>query len=136
MALEMIIDAVLALLLAGVIVAAFILDRRLSVVRDGHKEMASLIAQLTAVTDAARAAIFDLKTSSSDSNEELQAAICRASGLSEELTLIVEAGDSLADHLADAACKAGSNARAQQKKLANFTFDGGSEVLMALKEAR
>ena len=140
---EMIIDVILAVLLAGVIGAAFVLDRRLVVLRSGQNEMSGLIARLSAVTDAARRAVVELKSASGDTQEELQSAISKATGLTDELTLIVEAGDSLADRLANAASEAGSRARARraaEEKFMpeeySFDVDGGSDVLMALKEAR
>lgn len=97
--LELIIDIVLALLLGGAIISAWILNKRLDIVRKGQTEMAALVQQLNIATTNAQTSVSSLKNAGIDAQDNLTNEIKKARALADELTLITEAGDSLANRI-------------------------------------
>lgn len=99
MALETIIDLVLAVLLLAAIGSSFLLHQRINVFRKGQEELGVLVGQLNEATNQARASVAEMKSNGLVVEEHLKSEISRARALADELSLITEAGDSLADRL-------------------------------------
>lgn len=95
----LLIDGVLACLLLAVIGACFIVYRRLGTIKEGQAELRVLVGQLnTAVVEAQRG-VANLKQSAAEVEERLQVETRKASSLADELGLITEAGNNLADRI-------------------------------------
>ncbi|WP_374764500.1 DUF6468 domain-containing protein [Yunchengibacter salinarum] len=97
--LDLTIDGVLALLLIGAMITGYMVHRRLSALREGQKEMEGLVTRLDGAVNRAQHAIGDLKTEAGAAREKLEGNIRRAKSLSEELAMITEAGNNLADRI-------------------------------------
>ena len=158
--LELIIDIVLALLLGGVIISAWILNKRLDIVRMGQTEMADLVQQLNVATSNAQNSVAHLKNAGLDAQENITTKIKMARALADELTLITEAGDSLANRIEENLTRSAQSAKAateKNKKTAKnikdadpadilddvkdkasktSTHDADEDLLEALKQAR
>jgi hypothetical protein len=99
MALETIIDLVLAVLLVAAIGSSYLLHRRIDVFRKGQQELAGLVEQLNQATNQAQASVAEMKSSGLVAEEQLKSQIGKARALADELSLITEAGDNLADRI-------------------------------------
>ena len=134
-AVELIFDIVLAGLLLAVLVGGFLVNRRLAALRAGQAELAALIDRLNGATDHAHEAIADLKIQASEREDDLRKQMAKARALADELTLITEAGDNLANRLEQRLTGAASGRPATPDN-----DDDGNEpdhdILQALKEAR
>ena len=108
---EIIFDVILAGLLIAVIAAAYILNGRLEKLRRGQEEMAGLVNRLDQVTTAAQMSVDELKALGASTQRELNAAIAKARGVGDELSLITEAGDNLAGRLEAKLSSAAADAR-------------------------
>ena len=96
---ELIIEAVLALLMIAVIASAWVLNQKLTIIRQGQEEMADLVAKLDQVSNDAQASLVELKTKGTEAEEQLRHHTQKARALADELSVITEAGNSLADRL-------------------------------------
>lgn len=96
---DLMIDILLVTLLGVAIYGAYRLNRNLGVIRHGQEELTGLVAQLNEATGRAQTSIQELKRTGSGIEESLHSEIGRARALADELSLITEAGDSLADRL-------------------------------------
>lgn len=88
----------IALMLA-VLVACFIVYRRLEAVRQSQRELGKLVERLERAGATAQAAIENLHGQASHIGERLEGHIATGRGLKEELTVIVESGTALAERL-------------------------------------
>lgn len=98
-------DLLVALLLALVAIYCYVLDRRLSAVREGQASLAAFLAQLTEATQAAERTIGGLKGLADGTGGELQARVKAARGVADELALLVESGARVAERLEGARAK-------------------------------
>lgn len=99
MGIDLISNGVVAILLACTIWFAFNLNRRLGVMRTQQEEFARLVLSLNQATSRAQEGIYELKTVSQTSAEALRAEIVKARALADELAIITEAGNNLADRI-------------------------------------
>lgn len=97
--LSLIMDLVVLAALAVTIYYAVRLSRSLAVFRQYRHEFANVLGQLSRNIEQANSAILGLKEASRSSGEHLQELVDQARLLSDELSLINEAGDSLAGRL-------------------------------------
>jgi len=95
----LLLDLLVAALLSATIFYCWQLNRRLVVLRGGHDELRLLIENLSDATRKAQAATQDLKTSSDVVGARLGAQVAGARALVDELQLIVDAGNTLADRV-------------------------------------
>lgn len=123
------VDAVLILLLAAVLWACWRVNARLGEIRNGQAELADLAMRLESLTGKARDALAELRTGSEAAESGLKGEIRRARALTDELTLITEAGDNLATRLER------KLAPDREERGAPDRSRGGA-VLHALREAR
>lgn len=92
-------DLGLAALLVTVIVLALRLDRRLKTVRDSSGELHSLIKGLNEATERAHQAVAQMGAAGREHKATLGSSIAKARELSDELSLITQSADTLADRL-------------------------------------
>lgn len=145
---ELIVDGFLAVLMAGVIFSAFVLNQRITNLRKGQEEMNALVSKLDAVTRSAQMSVEELKNISVQTQKEIAEKINKARGLADELSVITQAGDNLASRLdvqlSGASAESKKNkkpkaapAKTKQVKSPQGELDEEQEkVLEALKLAR
>ena len=96
---SLIIDALIAVLLVATIAYAAVLNRKLSVLRDGKSEMAALIASFSESAERAGSGVETLKQAAGHSGEVLQNQVDTARGLVDDLGYLIEKGTRLAERL-------------------------------------
>lgn len=96
---ELIGQGVLAVLLLLTIGYCAVLERRLRGIRSAHQEMQNLIDQFARATEQAERGMGQLKETARDISGELQADIDTATALRDELRLITQTGNTLADKI-------------------------------------
>lgn len=136
---SLLIDGVLAFLLITVIVVCFFVYRRLGTIREGQAELRVLVDQLNSAVVEAQRSVANLKQSAAEVEGRLQVETRKASSLADELGLITEAGNNLADRI-----EQGLTGNAQAPKSASSGFSTKpepekkqqKEILAALREAR
>ena len=124
MTVAFILDIVIAALLGVTIVYCWRLNRRLAALRQGRAELAKLISSLTEATTKAEAGISQLKGSAQEAGDELRKELSSARALRDELALITESGNNLANRLEERLMNAGR------------TREDGSVDLQAVRAAR
>lgn len=102
MPVALILESLVAVLLIVTIGYCFILNRRLGLLRGDQTELNEVVRVLNEAADKARNSVEHLRRSSVSIAEELSDKITAGRALSDELGVIVESGNSLADRLADA----------------------------------
>jgi len=105
-----VLDMIIAILLVATIVYAFVLNRKLSVLRNAKAEMEMLVARFADSTAKAESGIQNLKAHASESGAALDSMTTRAAGLAGDLSFLVEKGTSLANRLEKAIESARSEA--------------------------
>ncbi|HRQ62133.1 MAG TPA: DUF6468 domain-containing protein, partial [Alphaproteobacteria bacterium] len=111
--LPLIMDVVVLVVLAVTIYYAVRLSAGLNAFRQYRHEFANVLAQLSRNIEQANSAILGLKEASRSSGEHLQELVDQARLLADELTLINQAGDSLAGRLEGLAEKSRKVARGE-----------------------
>lgn len=96
---ELISNAVVAVLLIVMIGYSFVLNKRLNGLRKNHEEMSRLIASLNQASERAQASILHLKSIGQEAEHALKMEVAKARSLADELALITEAGSDLADRI-------------------------------------
>jgi hypothetical protein len=94
-------DGLLAVLLVATIAWCFILNRRLGNIRAASQQMKDLVGNFSTATEQAQAGIKALKQAAEVDGAELQDIVNAARVLRDELAFLTEAGDTLANRLAD-----------------------------------
>lgn len=95
----LLLEALLAVLLAATVGYCYVLNRRLGALRATQAEMRALITEFNHATERAEAGIALLRKAGEEAGTGLQRRIDKAQTLSDELGFIVETGDRLADRL-------------------------------------
>lgn len=101
MTLEIVVSGFLAVLLLLMIYSAWLLDRRLRALRDNGGELRKLIDGLNGATERAQAAIVQLKAAAKEFDGDWRDTVGKARALADELSLITQAGENLANRLTD-----------------------------------
>lgn len=128
----LIMDGVLVILLVAVLYACIRVNGRLGVIRAGQTELADLVDRLESATSKAKEAISELRRESNDVGDTLGSTVRKARALSDELTLITEAGDNLANRLEQGLT---AKVAAPGEKVTSI-HGARPDLLKALKEAR
>lgn len=135
----MLIDGVLALLLVTVIVVCFFVYRRLGTIKEGQAELRVLVDQLNHAVVEAQRSVANLKQSAAEVEGRLQIETRKASALADELGLITEAGNNLADRI-ERGLTGGDNQHVPESAGSVPGRDTEQkqqkEILSALREAR
>lgn len=92
-------EAIVAVLLAATIGYCATLDRRLRAMRSGQDGLRDLIRDLSAATGQAADAIARLREAGDATGQALGEQVKRGKALADELALMVEAGNRIADRL-------------------------------------
>jgi hypothetical protein len=100
--LGIILDLVVIGLLLAAIPSFYMLSRRLKAMKDGQDGLKSLVEGLNFATEQARRSVSDLKLAAAQAGQELESQINSARRMADELALIIDAGDNLANRLESA----------------------------------
>ncbi|RMB08944.1 DUF6468 domain-containing protein [Eilatimonas milleporae] len=144
-----VVDTVLAVLLVGAMVVSWMVYRRLDIIRNGQAEMQKLVSELNQSVVQAQQSVTQLRQAAKEAESTLGISVRKAQALSDELTLITEAGNNLADRIekgltnrpASAPNTVSSDAVQDDGSKAGgrTSADGGKDqksLLAALREAR
>ena len=96
---ELILEGLVATLLAVTVGYCFVLNRRLSTLRNGQDGLLEVVRTLNMATEQARASVRELHDTGETTGERLSEKVARAQVIADELSLIVESGNNLADRL-------------------------------------
>ncbi|MEQ9347833.1 MAG: DUF6468 domain-containing protein [Thalassospira sp.] len=123
-------DIVMIVLLVATIVYAVILNRKLAAFRRSREDMQNFLTAFNAANERAETSINALKDMAEQSGERLREDIEKASALNEDLTFMVDRGESIANRLEKAASdvnavRRSGNAGAGQGQV-NVTADRNS----------
>jgi hypothetical protein len=99
MPIGLILDVLVAVLLAATIVYAWLLNRRLGGLRQHRDELEKTIGEFTNATKRAEASIQTLRTIAEQSAKALQGPVDRAQALRDELTFMIGRADDLAGRI-------------------------------------
>lgn len=137
----LIVDGVLAALLVAAIVVSVIVYRRLSTIREGQEELRQLVDRLNvAVVDAQRS-VGNIRQAALDAEEKLENRIKKANSIADELGMITEAGNNLADRI-ERGLTGGRTSQSSATEPAGMEDEPRAskkqqqEILAALREAR
>ncbi len=97
--LSTLLEIIVCVFLAATIAYCAMLDRRLRIMRSGQDGLRDLVRDLNAATQRAVTAIDGLKQASAATNDELGERVRNARALTDELGLMIEAGNSIAERL-------------------------------------
>ncbi|HOO52201.1 MAG TPA: DUF6468 domain-containing protein, partial [Alphaproteobacteria bacterium] len=98
-------DLIIIAMLGATIFYAVRLSKHLSIFRSNRSEMERLIRELSMQITRAQEGISTLDEISSTTGDDLRKMVAKAQGLCDELSLMTEAGDSLAERLEKLATK-------------------------------
>ncbi len=150
MAIGLILESLVALLLMITVVYCFQLDRRLRALRNGQDGLKDLIKGLGEATGRAQLSVAQLKIAGDAAGRELRDTVTKARELADELSLMVEAGNNIADRLEGGATAVGGRQVSDSGKSKSFgsdsdrwteetdekKSDGDKNLMQALREAR
>jgi hypothetical protein len=109
-----VLDILIIGLLGATIYSAYILNKRLDMIRKGRAELEALVRGFADATQRAEAGVTTMKRLANDTGEQLLKQIDRARALRDELQIMIETGDSLCSRLESAATRAPLAARPAQ----------------------
>ena len=98
----LIIEVVVAALLVITASYCFVLDRKLNALRTGRDGLRDLVKALNSSTERAQSSIVMLRATADEAGARLEATVSEAKRLSEELTMMTDAGDRVAERLSSA----------------------------------
>lgn len=133
---ELLIDSALALLLVGAIVVCGLVYRRLGTIREGQSELKALVDQLSGAASDAQRGVEVLKSAADEIESRLQHESQKASVIADELALMSEAGNNLADRIEKGLTGAGSASNPSSNPVQQQSKKQQKEILAALREAR
>ena len=146
MTVSLLLDGLVAALLAATIVYCFLLHRRLAALRGAQAEMAKLVVDFNNATDRARAGVDDLKQATAEAGQDLQTEIAKARAMADELMVMTESGERIAIRLEAGIGDGRGKATALRKREVTRmggTADGAEprseaerELMQALRQAR
>lgn len=135
----LLIDGILALLLVTVIIVCSFVYRRLGTIKEGQAELRLLVDQLNNAVVEAQRSVANLRQSAAEVEGRLQVETRKASVLADELGLITEAGNNLADRIEQGLTGARDTGQAASKTAPEQQVkekQQQKEILSALREAR
>jgi hypothetical protein len=131
----LIVDGLLALLLVATITACFIVYKRLSTIKDGQAELQRLVRDLNAAAQQAQKGVAGLKASAEEVEGRLALERQKAVAMADELSLITESGNNLANRIEQGLTSRNSDVEAPKtEKTASKKQQ--QAILAALREAR
>ena len=112
---EWILELALVVLLAATLFHAVRLERALGVLKRDRVQLQELVAGFNASTRQAEAGIERLRAAADGAGRQIARQVDAALTLKDDLTLLIERGDRLADRL-DALVRAGTAARQRRRR--------------------
>ena len=133
----LIVDGILALLLIAVIVMCLVVSRRLGAIKSGQAELRALVEQLNGAVADAQRSVVGLKSSADEIEARLKVERQKASTMADELALMTEAGNNLADRIEQKLTGSGAKVDvAGSDEPSKASRKQQEAILAALKEAR
>ncbi|MEQ9640484.1 MAG: DUF6468 domain-containing protein [Alphaproteobacteria bacterium] len=130
-------DGLVAVLLVVTVGYCVILHRRLGALRDSQNDLEKLLGAFAEATESARRGVAELRAAGDQVGQELQARVDAARILRDELEMIADTGNDLADRLdqrlmerKEAVTEATSQRRAPPMS------ESERELMVALRQAR
>lgn len=144
---KLVLDVIIALLLAATILYAVVLNRRLGILRRNGDELAKLIARFNEATLRAESSIPKLRKAAEEAGQALQERVEKAQSLRDDLAFMIERADTMATKLEAGVRNARSEAKPVPRAIRPVVAaaDGDSleerseaerELLRALQSAR
>lgn len=99
MNIELIIETLMVALLVATCSYCFVLSRRLHALRGGQEELSALISKFDDASRRAEENLALIQTNSAGVNRELAQAAAGANALIDELSVMVNAGDNIANRI-------------------------------------
>lgn len=94
-----IMDIVLCLMLLAALTGGFVLNRRLVALRNERSHMEAMIRTLTATVAQTEGSVHTLKAAADEVESSLRERVSKARALADELVIITQAGEDLAQRL-------------------------------------
>lgn len=95
----MVLDLLLAGLLAAVIVYAVILNRKLAALRQGKEELRALVDDFVAASETARNGMAEMRYAAENAGRDLNEVVSDAQALRDDLSFLIERGGVVADRM-------------------------------------
>ncbi len=130
MPLSLVMDILIIVLLAATIFYAVRLSRHLDVFRSNRSDMERLIRDLSSQITRAQEGITTLDEIAKESSDELRKLVDRATGLSDELQIITQSGNSLATRLEGLATKNRELSDQMGERAVNLVYPGGKPPVL------
>jgi len=99
MTITLVIDALLAGLLAATLAACILLERRLKALRDGQDGLKQTIGTLNGALAASSASLAALRSAAREADEALGQRVVRARALTDEMDVLVSTGERVAKRI-------------------------------------
>jgi uncharacterized protein DUF6468 len=99
MSISLVADVMIALLLGVTIYYCYLVNKKLSALRSGKDELKQVIEGLTVATDNAQTSVEQLKNAGREVIGNLDLRVTDGRALADELSLMIEAGNNLANRL-------------------------------------
>ncbi len=135
----LILESIVALLLLVTVIFCVRLERKLSALRSGQDGLKEIIGALNTATIRAQTSVAELRAAADAVGVELGERVGRARTIADELGILVETADGLADRLSGSG-KAGTVGKAltpiRANDSGNSTNGWEQALLKALREAR
>jgi len=133
---ELMVDGFLALLLIAAIVVYIMVYKRLGTIRTGQAELKTLVDQLNNAAVEAQRSVAGLKSSAEEIESRLKLEGQKATAMADELALITEAGNNLANRIEKGLTGANATADIPVPTEKKESKKQQQEILAALREAR
>ena len=131
MPLSLMMDILIVVLLAATIFYAVKLSRHLDVFRSNRADMERLIRDLSTQITRAQEGITTLDDAARSANGDLRKMVDRATGLSDELQIIIDSGDRLAERLEALATKNREISDEMSQTSVNLVYPGGKAPVLS-----
>lgn len=115
---KLVLDVMVAALLAVTIIYAWILNQRLSQLRRNRDDLAKVVSSFNDATARAEAGIPKLRKAAEDSGQALQERVEKAQSLRDDLAFMIERADAMADRLEHAVRSSREEVRVPQPSTA------------------
>lgn len=134
MSLSLVMDLLITALLGATIFYALRLSKHLEAFRSNRADMERLIRDLSSQITRAQEGITTLDDVARESSADLRKLVDRATGLSDELQIINESGNKLAERLENLATKNREIADHMSQTSVNLTYPGGKAPVLAAEK--
>jgi hypothetical protein len=139
MSVDLMLDLLLACLLSATVVYCFVLNRRLSRLRNAQGDMAEMVRSFHQATEAARSSVAELKVAADAIGQDLQSRLQQGRDLMDEMDVVVSSASRLADRIekgVESARPARETPQAPQNAASAGKSEAERELLQALREVR